>query len=140
MDGKSLALNIAVADGGALPANFLAQDWMGVEKVGYPNCMRMQAEKCEAVLLDLDADGTEEMVLIPEGADTPPTIFSYQDGRWSRAGSFPRRLACEDMRTLLRSGALSTAPSRWPDLEIGGLRMEIAERTEYEPQECPETR
>lgn len=137
-DEKALALNITAADGRALPASFLAQDWSvtAKEHAVIPHCLRDKTGKCEAFFLDFDRDRAEEIVLISPDDGTPPTIFRLNGEQWARIGELPRRLACDDMKALLKAGAVQTLPSRWSDLEIGGVRMDVAENSVLEPQGC----
>ncbi|MGE4064462.1 MAG: DUF4153 domain-containing protein [Rhodospirillaceae bacterium] len=132
-----LPLNITVAGGRALPESFLAQDWAATTKGKsvYPACLTRPGEKCEAFLLDLTADGSDEILLLQAG--TAAAVLRHDGDRWLYGGFLPHRLACDDMRALLRSGEVRTTPSPWSDLEIGGVRMDVAEGDMFSIPDCP---
>lgn len=133
-----VALNVSAAGGRPLPESFLAQDWAATtnDKSVYPGCLMRPGERCEAFLLDLNADGNDEIVLMQEGEMGAPVVLRNDGTAWSRAGNLPRRLMCENMRVLLRAGDVRTMPSPWSDLEIGGMRMDMAEDNLFEPMDC----
>jgi energy-converting hydrogenase Eha subunit A len=147
VDRAGLMLNITPAPGQVVPRSFLEQDWTPPHETeaGAPPrapfmtlpCLHEPGERCEAFVRDLDGNGIDDLILISEIPGPPPLIFSYEKGVWTPVGQLPARLGCTDTRALLKSGDFKTAPSRWPDLEIGGLRMEIAQRSEYLAADCP---
>jgi hypothetical protein len=141
VDEAGVALNIRVEGGRTLPESFLAQDWASItqEKHDYPNCLHFQAQTCEAFLRDLDADGNDEIILAPDIAENPPMVFAREQARWVLSGALPSRIGCEDTRSLLRSGDIKTVPSRWPDLEINGQRVDIAYRIDSNVPACPQS-
>ena len=64
------AINIAVhASGRTLPASFLDQNWavVGNERWPLPRCLTRFDAQCEAVLLDLNGDGHDEVALLDFG-------------------------------------------------------------------------
>ena len=139
LDQNGLALNIRAGGGRAVPPRFLAQDWRAIvkERGDAPSCLRRPAETCEAFLLDLNGDGADEIVLIPDASGTPPAVFQSEGDTWSWAGVLPRRLACADMRTRLRAGDFKVLPARMNDLDVGGVRMEMTARGDFGPPDCP---
>lgn len=141
VDQASVVLNVKIADGRALPESFLAQDWASITKgkYDYPDCLRAQGRTCEAFLRDLDADGDEEIIVASDAAGNLPMIFTREQGQWVPGGALPFRVGCEDIRALLRSGDIKTLPARWPDLEMNGVRVDIADRTGTGPLDCPKT-
>ena len=69
-----------------------------------------------------------------------PLVAIHADSHlsWRRlTGELPARLACEDMLNRLRAGEAKTAAARWQDLEIAGIRMDIAEKTASDRADCP---
>ncbi|MCA0202299.1 MAG: DUF4153 domain-containing protein [Proteobacteria bacterium] len=146
VDRAGLALNVTAARGQVIPPGFLEQDWTAPLKTDADRasvmtlpCLHQPGERCEAFVRDLDGNGIDDVILVSSTAALPPLIFSYENGVWTFAGQLPARLACADMRALLQSGDFKTTPSRWPDLEIGGVRMGIVERSAYVPADCPKT-
>ncbi len=147
VDRAGRALNVTVVSGKPLPPSFLEQDWnarpdgapASRSSEPFPPCLREPGARCEAIVRDLDSDGNDEVILISEIHGLPPLVFSYENRVWTNVGRLPGRLACADMRLLLRAGDFKTVPPRWPDLEIGSLRTGIAERSDYDPADCPKT-
>ena len=69
---QDLAKTLVVHGKQALPASFLAQNWLGTQNAwGMPKCLINKAASCDAYLLDLDGDGVDEVVLLTPG-----------DGNW----------------------------------------------------------
>ncbi|MGE3477535.1 MAG: DUF4153 domain-containing protein [Rhodospirillaceae bacterium] len=136
LDRDHLTANITVS-GGALPEALLSQHALAPGPSGLPACLTASSEKCEGFLLDLNADGTDELVLIPHTGGRPPAILSYDGKEWRSAGTLPARLSCEDMRARLRARDFKTPPSPWNDLEVGGVRLGVADRGGATPTVCP---
>lgn len=136
LDRDRLTANITVS-GGALPETLLSQHELAPGQNGPPACLTASSETCEGFLLDLNADGTDELVLIPQTGGRPPAILSFDGKEWRSAGTLPARLSCEDMRALLRTGDFKMLPSQWNDLEIGGLRLGVADRGDAMSTACP---
>lgn len=135
---QDIALNVIVPDGRTLPATFVAQDWNEIPKdqYGLPACLREQGVRCEAYFVDLSGDGMEEILLVSDSDQVPPTVFHWIDQRWSRAGELSRRLACPEMKELLRSGGVQAAPSNWSDAVVGGVRLRLSESHPMEAMDC----
>ena len=116
--------------GAVLPATFLDQ---------YPRLRDVLGDcrtgaVCEARLLDLDRDGTDE-VLIADRRSV--SVFKREaDGRWFEWADYtPPACAPQDanMASALREGRFETAPPAFPDLVVDGVRLR---HQEGEP-ECP---
>lgn len=100
--------------GSALPAGFLTS----VDGRALRGCET--AGDCVAVLQDVNADGTPELLLARAfGVE----VFARLDSaRWTRVGSFDQRHCVgrvpDDLRTAFRAGSVAPAPSAWPDLDL----------------------
>lgn len=117
----------------ALPETFLAQSWGGFSNAnGYVPAVyclgRIPNARCDAWMRDLDADGVEEVVLL-EGGNiyvfhlTRPDLWAYA-GNWNlpyNCPRLPREMATDNFATMPPN------PSRWPDLEISGIRFRLLE-------------
>ena len=128
--------NVNVHPAGAtLPPEFLAQDWSGVAA---PACIQgLRTASCDAWLMDLDADGTEEIAVLDRSV---VHVFHLTDQmEWVRVGNWSLPPGCAVLSAEMIAGRFTTAPSdpgRWPDLEISGLRFRIRETPPPMPV-CP---
>jgi hypothetical protein len=117
------AASIAVAGGGKLPADFLAQRWEESEDPlwGCENA----TPSCAAAVVDLDADGTAEVVVL-----RPFRREAYRKagGRWTKAGSY-QGANCQGEQQAVAEGRFRFSPPRpaWPELEIAGRRLRFQE-------------
>jgi hypothetical protein len=139
---ETLAANIVVGGGRELPESFAAQDWGSLTQKApsdFHDCLQRPGQQCEAFFVDFDKDGTDEIILSADEGGIAPTLFRYDGALWSRVGLLPWRLACEDMKTLLRAGQATTLDSAWNDLDVGGLRMDVAVRGVRDWPDCPKT-
>jgi len=141
-NAAQLAANIRVGTpGGTLPADFVTQDWKArsADFGLLPECLRQRLEACEAFLLDLNADGLDEVVLINvEPSALGPAVFQRSiDGSWGAVGHLSRRLGCDDMLAKLRAGEVALVPSQWMDVEIDGLRLDLRDSLLRTEQACP---
>src|SRR5262249_2803356 len=121
LTAQARAANITLmhADGQALPERFLTQDW--ARHYGAPPCLFVTA-RCEALVIDLDGDGTPEILLfsLPTG---PGVAFKAQaNGSWGVLGSVSH---CSGNREGLRSGPIVLAEPRFKEIEVGRDRLRI---------------
>ncbi|GAB2999323.1 DUF4153 domain-containing protein [Arenimonas maotaiensis] len=139
MSRELLATNIRVwPNGAALPADFLAQDWpaaMKDESWQYPECLRDSGKTCDAYLIDLDADGTQEVAL-QLGSGSLGVLKRGPQG-WHRIGNLLLPFNCPGTREALRAGRFAVVPPVLRELEIAGTRyrMDLDDKVE----ECGET-
>jgi hypothetical protein len=119
--------------GTTLPPSFLAQDWgasiVAFRYVPAPGCLRAQRTAlCDAWMMDLDGDGADEIVVLEFNV-----IHAYRLGEqatWVRIGTWNLPQNCERLTSDMVAGRFATAPPeprKWPDLEISGLRIPLAE-------------
>jgi hypothetical protein len=135
------AANIAVYPGTrSLPDSFLQQHWNQSQAMGWllPLCLIDTASKCEAYLLDLDGDGTDEVVLIDVPRPSVARAFKQMaDGAWRDAGGVSSLIRCEKVRSAMRDGKLALVPTEWRDIETGGVRLRIERPAETSTTACP---
>jgi hypothetical protein len=118
---QSRAANIAVLSSSApLPDSFLQQEWQGI---WVPGCLTANA-KCEAIVSDLDGDGTPEILLfsLPGGIST--AFQSTKDGRWMILGPIPNA-QCAGVRDALRAGKFETVAPKFKEIEVNGQRLRV---------------
>ena len=123
---QSRAANISVIHppGQALPEGFLQKDWNATDrKYLLPSCLYSNA-KCEAVLLDLDADGVSEILLLPVGFGQTGTFKLLPDGSWTSLGAIAN-VQCPGVREALRAGQLEAVPATVKDIEVNGERLRV---------------
>lgn len=120
----------AIPEGAALPASFVAQ---------YPRLRGTlrdcrEASVCEARMLDLDRDGSEDVLLAHR---TTVSVFKLEpDGRWFVWAEYMPPV-CDnesvDIREAFATGRFETAAPVFPDLIVNGIRLRHQEGT----PECP---
>lgn len=108
--------------GTALPADFLVK-----VRPGDPRWY-CEPEGCLAEMRDLDRDGTEEILLARPGS---LDLFARdREGRWVLEGGWTfsecgRGVRHRDVKELMRSGRLVQSAPRWPELDVGGERVNL---------------
>src|SRR6202030_3363439 len=81
------AANITVLNSSAaLPDSFVQQNWGSTPRpYRLLRCLRADA-KCEAILVDLDGDGTAEILLFTTPTGAAAAFQSTADGKWAFLG------------------------------------------------------
>lgn len=124
---------IVALGGQTVPESFLRQDWSAVRsRISLPPCLTRQAA-CEAALLDLDDDGSAEIVLFPVALSTP-AIFNFgatvfkrgSDHTWMVLGSITNA-QCPGLREAARRGEIRVVPPDLKDVEINGQRLRVTQ-------------
>jgi hypothetical protein len=111
--------------GATLPKGFVASARKNSEgKYWLPlNCLDY-ANSCDAVLLDFDGDGVDEVLL---GADVNRAIYHKDsDGQWRGVATLPMPMNCERVEKALRSGKVKwVAPvaPRWRAVDVGAMTL-----------------
>lgn len=113
--------------GRTLPPDFLETDWIG----RWPQCLTV-GQRCDAYVLDVDGDGADEVLLSEAGSQL--TVYTRSAAGWASAGRFATA-NCPGVEDALRRGEGRFAPSRWRDLELGGVRVPFT--PEASVQRCP---
>jgi hypothetical protein len=122
---QSRAANITVLGPApnALPDSFLQQDWdTNSLPFHVPQCLTGN-DKCEAIMSDLDGDGTPEILLFG-GATRNAAFKRLGDGRWIPVGSV-LNADCSGVRDALRAGKFEVAAPRFKDIEADGRRLRV---------------
>ncbi len=117
----SLAALPTYPKGRALPESFVAQG--GGE--GLSSSCRYSPQSCSAVLLDIDADGLEEVLLTNGGG---VDIIQNQGGTWRKVADAAGNCATnENLNALLKAagGATLSPPVARRDLVIGKVRLPV---------------
>jgi Domain of unknown function (DUF4153) len=118
------AANISVVypKGATLPESFLKQDWHTTD-YRFPNCLAARpTTHCEAVIADLDGDGSLEVLVFNAGAAA--AAFKQSEDKWALLG-FVSNLVCSGVREALREGKLEFAAPRWKELRTAGSSLQI---------------
>lgn len=120
--------NIAVVqpNGAALPERFLQQDWKTFRRQWLlPRCLVAAAEKCEAVLVDLDGDGQPEILLFNlSGAAAAAAFKADGDQKWRFLGTIANG-TCPGVREALKTGQFETVPPLFKEIEVNGQRLHV---------------
>jgi Domain of unknown function (DUF4153) len=116
-------ITVAFPNGQTLPDSFLQQDWTnGPDVWRLPYCLRAMG-KCDAVMTDLDGDGTPEILLF-EGASA--TAYRQSAASWVFLGAVLNVFCKKDVMDALRSGRFDLVPPEIKDVEVAGQRLWIA--------------
>jgi hypothetical protein len=136
VDAKLLAVNIAVrTPDAALPESFLAQNWKEAIKDKawqYPECLHNSGKTCEALILDMDTDGTVEVLLREQGGSLQ--VFHLAKDTWILAGTVDLPGNCASVNDALSLGRISTAPTKMEDVVIAGRHYRLVNKA---PLTCP---
>jgi hypothetical protein len=119
-----------------LPDSFLQQDW---SKAGgsVPGCLLYPDDKCDAWVMDLNADGKDEILLL-DGM----MFNGYQQdavGAWQFIGVWNAGTACDKIRVAVQAGQFKMAPPLpmpWPDMEVMGEHFRFVPPYQQPPL-CP---
>ena len=138
-DKAHMAANIRVwPKGSALPASFIDQDWkQSQEDWSMPGCVRDRSMTCDAFVLDIDADGRNEL-LIP--AAMGATLFAQdKTGKWRRTGTIDSLDSCSMDVDAMKSGAYRLLPSTLHDIQVGETRYRVdgADSAIAKVSDCP---
>src|SRR5262249_42906326 len=120
------SVNIAVMHpkGQSLPMSFLQQDWNGHPmQWRIPRCLIADA-KCEAIISDLDDDGTAEVLIFSIPAGTAVAFKASTDERWVMLGTV-NNSHCAGVREALREGKFELAQSQFKELAVNQQRLRI---------------
>jgi hypothetical protein len=126
ISAQQRANNIAVIApaGGALPDNFLQQDWNAAQRPWLlPQCLAAAA-KCEAFVADLDGDGRPEILLFGVAGGPAAAFKANAAEKWEFVGTIANA-GCPGVRDALRAGHFEIAQPVFKEIEASGQRLRI---------------
>jgi hypothetical protein len=115
--------NITVLNTPALPDSFVQQNWEAMPPVFLPRCLTANA-KCEAILADLDGDGTPEILLFTAPTGPAVAFHSIADGKWAFLGAIANA-NCAGIREALRARMFETVAPLLKEIEVNGQRLRV---------------
>jgi hypothetical protein len=125
-----LAANIRLwPKGASLPPSFMHENWQNLASASaLPDCLLKADRTCEAMLLDLTADGKPEVLLVGSALLSRTTVLHEDEqGHWRSIGMLPIELAgCASVRDAIRSGEVRPAQPLVQDLDISGVQVRLA--------------
>ncbi len=124
-DKSSLVANITVwPKGSVLPASFINQEWKKInEDWSMPECMRDRSRTCDAFMLDIDADGRNELLIT--GSMNATLLMQDKSGNWVRNGAIDALKSCSKDIQALKNGTYQLVLPVIQDLQIGEVRYRI---------------
>jgi len=137
---QDLVANITVyPEGRSLPDSFTQQDWGANQTAQWllPQCLKDESVKCQALFVDIDADGIDEIVLVEKNPRS--AVFkSGQDGKWTLVGTLPSLAGCVGtLGDAMRAGRVKIVPPAWRDVDIDGRRFRLDTSTVAAVERCP---
>jgi hypothetical protein len=107
-----------------LPESFLRFNWASSPRLSsLPRCLTANA-KCEALLVDMDGDGQNEILLLntPAGA---VSVFKSDGGEnWRMLGTLSRT-SCPGVRDALVAGRFEAVTPSLREIEVNGQRLAL---------------
>lgn len=121
---RARTITVVQPQGQSLPQSFLETDWrLFPRSYLLPVCLSDTRFKCDAVLADLDGDGTMEVILIP-GNVPKISVFGERDQRWTLIGELANR-TCAGIREGFKAGTFELTPSPFKDVIVNGERLHL---------------
>jgi hypothetical protein len=113
------------SSGKALPDSFVKHDWNASQRLWLlPRCLVAEVAKCEALLIDLDDDGKDEILLLNAPNGSGSVFKSQADGSWSLMGGVAHA-TCAGVRDALRAGQFKTVAPALKEIEVSGQRIAV---------------
>jgi len=123
---RAADITVAYPNGQSLPPAFLQQDWNALpDQWGHPLCLTTN-KKCDAVMLDVDGDGTSE-ILVSMRPNSVFVVYGETDGKWVRLGILANS-NCKGARAALLAGHFEFAVPEFKEIKVadGSLYVERA--------------
>lgn len=112
--------------GQAVPEAFLQHDWSTEKVRGLPRCLTTAHAKCKAILIDLDGDGSAEMLVFDlSGLEFAGAFKGRPEGTWAWLGPVPD-VHCAAVRDALESGQFRTVEPQLKDIDADGIRLRVS--------------
>lgn len=129
---ETLADRVTVYPAGrSLPDGLFDAELGRVEGNWQPVCLRTGA-KCIARFISLHPGDAEAILFLDIGTGS---IFEQDgQGRWRKTGNLSGPMFCNPVHQGLEHGDFGVEPHTWPDLLVGGQRVQISP---WPPQTCP---
>ena len=135
-----IAANITVWPAGErLPEGFVSQRWIDdaerQREVPDSSCLSRAEQKCDAVLMDADGDGKQDVLLIDRGYTVGALYVRQPAGEWKRVA----RLAgttCKPLLDEVLAGRYTLAAPRLKALEVKGVQLQF--KPVFDDDGCPE--
>jgi hypothetical protein len=121
---RAANINVISPAGAVLPDGFLQMDWKTVQpQWQLPGCL-LRETKCEAVLVDLDGDGRQEILLFNLPAGLGAAFQQDGEGHWHMLGTLTNS-GCPGVREALRAGKFQTVTPPLKDVEAAGQQLRV---------------
>lgn len=128
-DASARAANITIwPKGTTLPAGFIDQDWTEFkDNYRFPKCLVQEDAKCDAYLIDFNADGKTEILMRNVNNYDQGVIFGLAaDGAWRPQGKVDgMHPNCKEMSEALSNGNYQLVAPPFKDMQIAGQRLHI---------------
>jgi hypothetical protein len=123
IDRQLANMTVVYPKGADFPRALLEQNWSSEpRRFVFPRCMTADA-RCNAVLIDLDGDGIDEVLLF--GAPGGDAAFKQHDDKtWRYEGGISNSF-CPGFRDALSKGEIAIGAPRFKDIEVAGQRASI---------------
>jgi hypothetical protein len=130
-DQRAANISVAYPSGQSLPATFLQQDWNAPpDQWRHLRCLTGNS-KCDAVMLDLDGDGTPE-VLVSMRPNGFFVVYRETDGKWISV----RNLAnCKGLREALLAGNFELATPEFKEIRVADRKLYVQRDCQQDPPE-----
>jgi hypothetical protein len=113
--------------GQLLPSSFLRQQWSTENRWLLPQCLSDRSKRCDAFQVDLDGDGTNEIIIAETMSPSRAFVLTMSvDGKWVVAGQLTGGVDCDGVLAALRSGQFSLAVSPTKNLQVAGRTLQLA--------------
>ena len=123
--------------GKAIPAGFvkfLKQDtasWKSWERNGSCFARHRDQQKCVLLQVDLNQDGSDEVVLGDRAFNAPSRVYAVNQKTWRWVGHLmPEDGSPDSVRAELATGDYAVQPQRWDALRLGKSRFQVFEKVE----------
>jgi Domain of unknown function (DUF4153) len=115
--------------GQALPEDFLRHDWSTEKVWQLPRCLTTAGARCKAILIDLDGDGSAEILLFDlsgrAGGLTAGAFKAGPNRSWAWLGPIPN-VHCAAVLDALEAGQFQAVEPQLKDIDASGIRLRVS--------------